>query len=284
MRSASGPLQTLLNSGDFVKADLWTFTLSGGTVLRWTDADIPLDYSGNTFNRGPVFEREGIEDKMGLEVSTLEFTVSADDDDLVSSTPFIQLISSRGLDGANIKLERAFLPDWGQPVTGAVTRFSGKITSIGETGGNSASITASSWAILLNVSVPPNLYQAPCMHIVYDGGCGLNENSFSSTGAVASTVTNAYLFNTNLSLTTGDFDQGKILFLSGTNAGITRSIKKNTSGLIELNTPLPNTPAIGDSIKVFKGCDLSMATCSTRFNNLLRFKGTPFVPVAETAI
>jgi hypothetical protein len=48
--------------------------------------------------------------------------------------------------------------------------------------------------------------------------------------------------------------------------------------------PLPVAPATGTAFTAYAGCDKSMATCQGKFNNVINFKGMPFIPVAETAV
>lgn len=286
MRSASAGLIALLNSGaDFVTADLYTLTLSGGTVIRWSGADKPLtDANGHTFALGPVLERNSVTEKIGLEVGTLDIRLTADANDLINGTPIIPFIAGRGLDGANLRLDKGYFPDWNSACSGSLLRFSGKITSIGEIAGSSVDITVSSWLILLNQNLPPNLYQAGCLHTVYDAGCTLNPASFSSSGTVSAGATQTS-FGSGLSTSSGDFSQGRVTFTSGANSGLTRAIKSNDgSGNFLLISPLPVAPAAGDAFTVYKGCDLTKGTCQTKFNNLTHFKGTPYVPVPETSV
>jgi uncharacterized phage protein (TIGR02218 family) len=285
MKSAPGPLVTLLNSGtDFQTADLWTITLNGGSVIRWSGEDKELVANGNTFALGPAIERGAISEKVGLEVATLTMKIIADGADLINGTPLIPFIRKRGLDGANVKLEKAFLPDWTQPVTGTVLRFSGRVTSVGPISGSTVEVTVSSWAILLNVNMPANLYQSACMHSVYDAGCALNANDFDVSSTVTSspapTLTS---FDSGLSTTANDFAQGYVIFTSGANSGVRATVKSNDgSGGFVLVRPLPSVPAAGDAFTAYPGCDLTRGRCSTRFNNLGRHKATPFVPVPET--
>jgi uncharacterized phage protein (TIGR02218 family) len=92
-------------------------------------------------------------------------------------------------------------------------------------------------------------------------------------------------FGSGLTGQAGDYAQGRIVFTSGANAGIARAVKSNdAAGNFNLISPLPAMPAPGDAFTAYKGCDLTMGTCSGRFNNLGRFKGTPFVPQPETAL
>lgn len=286
MRSASAGLIALLNSGaDYATADLYTLTLSGGTVIRWTGADRDMsDASGHTFIKGPLLDRNSVTEKIGLEVGTLDLTLTADATDLINGTPIIPFIAARGLDGANLRLDKGYYPDWNSACTGTLLRFSGKITSIGEIAGSSVAITVSSWLILLNQNVPPNLYQAGCLHTVYDAGCGLNPATFSGSSSAAAGSTQ-FTVNSNFTgYTASLYAQGRILFTDGPNAGLTRAIKSNTASSFTLISPLPVAPNVGDHFTIYQGCDLTQGTCLTTFNNLARFKATPYVPAPETSL
>lgn len=283
MKAASPALIALLNSGeDFVMADLWTLTLRGGAVVRWSGADIALTANGQSFVRGPAIDRGTVTERVGLEVATLAMKITADAADTINGTPIIPFIRKRGLDGANVRLDRAFAPDWTSPITGTVLRFAGRVTSVDDIKGSTASITVSSWSILLNVNMPSNLYQAACLHSVYDAGCALNPASFAASGSLTGAPT-VSSFATTLSPAANDFAQGRIVFTSGANTGVSATVKTNTAGgQFELIRPLPAAPAAGDTFTAYPGCDLTRARCGSRFNNLGRHKATPFVPVPET--
>lgn len=284
MKHASPALIALLNSGtDFQQADLWTITLSGGSVIRWCGADTSIAANGYTYSLGPLIERTTISEKTGLEAVSMDVTITGDSTDLINGVPVIQFISQRGFDGALVKLERAFFPSWGDPVTGTILRFSGKVTSVNEVKGESAQITVSSWLMLLDTMMPSDLYQASCLHTVYDSGCTLNPSSFAATGT-ASAGGSTTAFNVSVSMTANDYAQGRIVFNSGANAGLQRGIKSNTSSGITVVAPFPYIPAAGDSFTIYKGCDRTMGTCKNKFNNLVNYKGTDFVPVPEASL
>lgn len=44
--------------------------------------------------------------------------------------------------------------------------------------------------------------------------------------------------------------------------------------------PLP-FPAVGDTVWLYPGCDLTAATCKAKFNNYLNFFGHPYIPIAN---
>lgn len=291
MKAASAGLKALLASGRFVRADIWTITLNGGGVVRWTSHDADVIANGNRFVSGPAIERGSISEKAGVEVATLKVTVSAIDSDLINGVPVIAFIAAHGLDGAAVKLERAYAPAWGLdatgapiPVTGTVIRFAGKVTGIDSVMGGTAEFTVSSWLVLLNAQSPRNHYQVGCMRTLYDAGCGVNPASFSSVGTVGAGGT-ATGFGSGLTGAAGFYSQGRVVFLTGANAGISRTVKVNDgSGNFSLIRALPVAPAAGDTFRAYAGCDLTKATCNSKFANLTRFKGTPFVPLPTTAL
>jgi len=283
-----GATVALLNSGaDFVMADLYTLTLNGGAVIRWSGAGIPIAFNGSSWPPGPLLNRGKISTKLGVEVSTLELTLTARPGDLINGAPAMAFIRANGLDGAALKLERAFLPTWSSPVTGTVIDFSGRITSIKDLSRSQCTITVSSWLVLANVSMGPDLFQAPCLNTLYDSACTLNAASFAVTGAVTGAIApTTTTVSTNLTAADGEYAQGKVVFTSGVNAGLARAVKSHAqaSGQLTFAYPLPNPCAAGDAFTAYPGCDLTMGRCSSRFNNLIHFRGQPFTPPAITAV
>jgi hypothetical protein len=64
----------------------------------------------NTFLTGPPnFERTAVEEKIGMDVSTIELTIKASATDLVNGVPILQAIGQGFFDGAAFKIERLFM-------------------------------------------------------------------------------------------------------------------------------------------------------------------------------
>ena len=204
--------------------------------------------------------------------------------DTVNGVPWTQYVLGLGLDSATLVLYRAFMPAWGAAVTGTLIMFSGRVTSVKDVGDTSMTMTVSSWLVLTNVNMGPDVFQAPCLNALYDASCTLSKAAFTlTTGAVTGGVSTTGFQSTFApSATPADdyYTQGQITFTSGPNNGLSRAVKKflNASGAFTLVVPLPVAPGIGDTFSASAGCDLSMATCKNKFNNLINFRGTPFVP------
>jgi len=76
-------------------ADLYTITLKSGTALRYTTWDAEPDGAGkNTFLTGPPnIARSAIEEKLGMDVATLEITIEASLSDTLNGMPILQRLA-----------------------------------------------------------------------------------------------------------------------------------------------------------------------------------------------
>ena len=72
---------------------------------------------------------------------------------------------------------------------------------------------------------------------------------------------------------------------SGLNTGIQTTIRSVNPGVsLALLYPLPYPVAPGDLFAAFFGCDHTISTCQAKFNNVIHFRGFPFVPPVELSI
>jgi len=282
MISASQALIDLLNTSDtFLMADLFTFTTPGGQTFRYTSADIDLSIDGNTYTAFCI-ERGNIRQVAGIQVDTLSVTFSPTDTDSLGNVPFLHGVSKGMLDGAGFTLHRAFFsPTW-QTYVGKILRFSGRVADIEEFSRSAVPITIKSDLEILNTKMPRNIYQPSCRRTLYDAGCGVDRASFAanSTAGAGSTATK---INCTLAQTAGWFDLGSVTFTGGPNAGVSRTVKSYSPGVLVFSLPLPYTPAVGDTFTAYAGCNRMQATCQGKFNNLAKFSAEPYIPAAETA-
>lgn len=279
MKSASAGLIALLSSNEFKLADLYTITLSTGSVLRYTSADIKIVYGGNTFLPVPI-ERSRIRTVIGVEVDTLDIRVYPTPAMLVNGNPFLQSIYSGAFDGALVMLERAFMATWGDTSPGCLHLFEGNVSDT-DVDGFMVSIKVRSLLELLNIKMPRNVYQASCCNSLYDTACGANRATYAINGtATGGSITSV---NSGLGQAAGYFDQGVIKFLTGPNAGVSRTVKSFAGGVFQLSVPLALPAASGHTFTAWPGCDKTLATCSSKFSNAAKYRGFPWIPVPETA-
>jgi uncharacterized phage protein (TIGR02218 family) len=305
VKQASPLTQSLLASHQLLYADLYTITLietdpgtsMGGyggyggygygygppapTQLFYTDADQNLVYNGNTYLcTHPAVSRTGTKCSLDLSVDTVEVSIFGAATDLVLGVPFPQFALNGGFDGATVRIDRCFMPSYGDTSAGVVNLFFGNVSEV-KPSRSAVVLTVSSQLELLNLDMPRNLLSPGCIHALFDTGCTLIQADYAQYSWVSAASTNA-VSSTNLALPSGFFTKGTILFTSGANAGATATIKQHTlvNGVntFSLMTPLDAAPAVGENFTAFPGCDKTMATCQARFNNLANFRGWPFVP------
>jgi len=287
MKEASGRLKRLLiESQTFYITDLYKITLTDGTVLRYTSADIALTV-GDAHYTPLVIERDGTTQTNDISVDEMHLTIIVDKEQrLDSETTIMQAIVAGRFADAEVELHRLFSP---QPFT----MFTGRIDpdyallwwlgrlNIERAGGITIEATVASMTELLNVKFPTHLYYPPCIYTLGDASCGVNVEKFRKRGTVTGGTRS--VIETDLSLANGHLAQGSITFTSGRNSGVTRTIRTNERGVITVVMPFYYLPDAGDAFNVLPACDKSMDCCKQRFDNLPHFRGYPFIPVPETA-
>lgn len=287
MRSVSPALSTLLNTNKkFVMADLYTLQLASGAILRYTTAGVDVAFGGHTFlHSGLLISRKSVRWVVGIEVDTLDLSIAADNSTTVNGVPIISAAMQGQFDGAIVIVERLFLQDDLTPVD-KLGLFYGRVSSC-DAERNSLHITIKSILEMLNVQMPPNLYQASCLHTLYDAGCKVNKASFTVSGT-ASGLNSDGSMRTNLAAAASFYNMGAVKMTSGANAGLTRTVKTHNgtgaSTVIYFTTPWPNNVSAGDTFTISPGCDkLRTGDCTNKYSNVINFKGFEFIPVPETA-
>lgn len=282
--TSPGALAALLNSGvPLNKADLYTLTLADGTVLRWSGADVAIVGAVNTWALGPGLRRTKVRFTVGIQVDSLQVTVTDILGTTINGKGLMAFIAAGGLNGARLQLDRCFWgPDDTAPV-GAVLWFTGRIGEIPSVDRYAADLSFASDTQLFDTMVPRDVYQAGCLNTVYDATCGVSRSAFTVVGAATSASTaDRTAFNHGLAQASGHFSLGVITMTSGPNAGISRTVKRHTGSLISVMPPWPFAVANGNTFSVRPGCDGRQSTCTTKFSNLPRFRGQPYVPEPET--
>jgi uncharacterized phage protein (TIGR02218 family) len=291
VKQASSALQSFLASArgqlDMVIAfaDCFTFTLTSGAVLTYTNADVPVTYQGKQFlANGPLVDGLKYRGSVGLNVDRQEVTIAAKPGDYaVAGAMFIASLGAGLFDGAQVQRDRVFFSDViGGTLVDGVTLFFGRVSTGDEIGRTKGKITVANELVLLDLPMPRNIYAPMCLHVLYDTGCGLAAATFGTTGAVAGGSTQTLI---NFAGAVAQHAQGKLIFQTGANAGLSFTVKSVVAGTsLTLAYQTPFTPAAGDGFAVYYGCDHTQSTCQSRFNNLASFKGFPFVPPPQYAI
>lgn len=287
--SGNGPMKAFLYGlTQMLIADLYTFTLNDGTVLRYTSCDIDLTVGGLTYiSSGPKFKKGNLKTPLGTEVADFQLTVYPSDSDMVEGITFLNAITNGLFDNATVSRLILCKTAWNDNSGGTIKSFTGRIADIVQKR-DEVVFTIKALSDFLNMNFPKNVYQAACLHTLYDTGCTLLKANFLSASSISIVHDRSLMESATLTQASGYFELGKIDFTSGVNNGVERNIKaysyiSGTSQQFVLNYPLLNLPSIGDTFNIYAGCDKTKNTCNTKFNNLVNFRGFPFIPTPETA-
>jgi uncharacterized phage protein (TIGR02218 family) len=288
LKTCSDELKTFLASTDAKDlkiADLYTFTLVNGTVLRYTSAVKDIVHDGNTYlckNSG--LTRGDITDQDGLSINTLEVDFAPADTDYIGNMTMVEAFENGICDKAAFRLDWLFYTDeWFTTPLVLEKKFVGNVYIADDgIGRNTVKLEIKQNEEFGN-KFPSDAYQAQCPYVLYGYGCGVTKSNFTFASTVLINSTNKIIY-CGLMQSDGYFQNGVIEFTSGNNLGIKRSIKSYTSGILTLNLPLPYVPSSGDTFTASCGCDKTMSTCKNKFNNLSNFGGTPYIPNPDSTL
>lgn len=192
--------------------------------------------------------------------------------------------------------------------------FSGSIQSlINATSWNDSTLTQvgptvpfiDSRGSLIPTRTPFTIKVVPPTGGAYVSDDGVKTNSGASmtkvggapnSGEYASASDGTYTFNSADSVNIGNvfidyeysigyFAYGFVKWLTGNNAGSVAEVKSFSPGVVTLAMQNANPMQVGDTYTITAGCDKQPGTCGTgRFNNLIHFRGEPFIPGQDTML
>lgn len=286
MKAASTAFQQMLaNSQALMMADCYTFTLTTGEKILWTSAQQPITVGGVTYAVGPAIDRSTIKNPRGVQVQSLDITMAAESNGsqgpiTIGGLTLTAFAQAGGFDNALVQVDKYLTTSWNDTSAGTINLFTGRVSTL-TADRTMVKMTVKSMLVLLGYAWPPNVYLPTCNHVLFDSGCALSASNFAVTGSV-NAASSVLQLSTTLTQPSEYFNNGMIQFTSGANNGLRVSVKSNVNGTISLVYPLPNGPEIGDEFTIYPGCDKQASTCQNKFNNIVHFKGYPYVPIPDT--
>ena len=288
LRTASSPLKAAIEAGQIRgRADLFTFTLRDGTILRWTSWDRDLVVSGMTYSsKAPWLERGNWDVSNTMQVPSMAVTLRAFNAGFAGGAAIQAQIHNGLFAGAVFSMARAYMVA-PPTVLGVLGLFGGKVGGI-DVSGATATLTIKGKTNDLDQYAPRNLYQIGCNHRFCDPGCALLAAAYTADFAVGSSGLSAtFIPWASAPGSPGLYQRGTITMTSGAAAGQTRTVAAADSSGLTLAYPLYRTPAPGDTFSGFQGCDKtydsgSGQSCTDR-SNTQHYRGYEYVPPPNSA-
>jgi len=263
--------------------ELFTITLTNGTILRFTSGDYNINVGGFVFVPMAMESRQS-KQSIGLSVDDLSIDLFYDGTETILGVTFPQAFRTGLFDYAIVKHEQVFMTTWQLVVSSdyCLTIFIGRM-DIDPTGRSKAEIKVKAFTELLNIQLPRLVYQPGCVNNLYDSNCKINRAAYAVVLTVLAGSNQNTLFCSQYQAA-GYFNKGAIIGLTGQNIGARMSVSAFAPGIVYLMWALPNVPNVGDTFSLVPGCDRAVATCVNKFNNRSNFRGTPLIPVPESVL
>lgn len=292
-----GEVTDALASGQFVFVDCFTIEPLVGFKMRYTTAQrrvsvVPVgevmraNYEANQV----LITGLKVKNQIGVEVD--EQTINIDYTGANTYQNYMswpQALLTGRLDGGSIRRDRYIAKDYGYDGRtdwlGGFPMFLGLVSTLNTVGRQSAQINVKSDLVLMNTQMPQFLFEATCKNTWGDSICGVNQDDWAVLTAIDDTPTRTRI---PWAAVTADYNQGKIYIDNGDAVVRVRTISYVDADAIYLAYPLDFDPYDGQAFTAYPGCQRTMdedfGCPKYHVNWQEKFKGFPFIPVAETAL
>jgi uncharacterized phage protein (TIGR02218 family) len=270
MRTIPETLAAKLASGVTTLAHIWRIVRRDGAEFVFTDHDRPLSFGALAAEPLSGVSGGVIEKSVGLAADSASFAgaLSADaitEDDL-----------ARGLwDGARVDIYRV---DWSEP-TERIHLFAG---GIGEVRRGVHAFEAELRGLQAPLNVPVGrVFSRFCDADLGDVRCGkdVEDPTFRAEGVVTE-VLGSHAFRASGLDAFDDqwFARGRVVWDGGVQTEIASHRAEGADAVIELLDHPGAALAEGAVFTIYSGCDKRLATCRTKFDNVINFRGFPHMP------
>lgn len=281
MKPIDPEFQTSLTIGATTHCWCWRIMRRDGHVLGFTDHDRNLTFAGTHYQASSGFTGSEIEERLGLSVDNLEVQSA------VSSEALSEADLAAGLyDNAEVQIYRV---DWAEPSRRVLVRTG----TIGEVRRSDSAFSCEIRGLAHYLQqTKGRLFQYGCDADLGDRRCGIDlaSSTYRGVGMVISVADSRRFFASGLDAYGSDwFTRGLLRFTSGAATGQSIEVKshrRETSGSVnfELWAPARLPLVAGQTFVVTAGCDKHLGTCSTKFTNVINFRGFPFMPGNDAVV
>lgn len=252
-------------------AYLWKVTRTDSVVFGFTNHDRGLALDGVTYQARAGFSATAIRTEARYSVANLDVIGVLDSETITESD-----IHAGLWDYARIEVMEVNWADLSMGVRkhrvgwlGEVRR--GKLSFEAELRGLAEKLQQN-----IGAMIGPD-----CEADLGDARCKVELGPFTGTGAITSATSNRLFADSGRSEADGWFDEGKITWTTGANAGLSMEVKAylEAGGSIELQQPMPFAVEVGDEYEIVAGCRKRFTEdCKSKFDNAVNFQGFPHLP------
>lgn len=268
-RSLPATISTMVTNNSFTLAFCIKITPVVGTAFGFTNHDQDLTFGSVTYASNSGLTDTNISQNSTLSVTNLNFEAF-----LGTSNTALADLNAGKWDAAAIE---AFLVDYTDPTGGSLNILNGTVGEL-RLSRDIVSFEYRGFEQHLDQNVI-EVYTPSDKATLGDARNGLNEATYTQSSVAVTGVTSNKVFTAS-SLGQADdfFNQGKLLFVTGDNAGLEMEVQDFGSGQITLFLAMPYDVQIGDTFDIVQGYDGSLSQAKDTFNNVINFRGFPNLP------
>lgn len=290
----------LLKQRRIAYCELYTFIFNDGSMDYFTDLDLDVILNGHTYkSNGLKIEGMKLKLSVGLQVDEQDVKISGYPADTLGGAAFFSSVQSGLLDRGYLIRDRAFFKattgnafqDFSNyPPVSVVRLFYGLISTITKGGQTNIQMKVKSLLHLLDLDMPKNFYIPTCLWQLYSPGCTLNRDNFVVHAVVAAptAVYRVLPLGGVFAPIAGDgranYGLGRVIFTSGVNKNLELLVGFNDGVSLSFAYPLNVAPNVGDSFDYYPGCYHDPLACTSKFNNMINYRGFDRVPPVQITV
>lgn len=123
-------------------------------------------------------------------------------------------------------------------------------------------------------------YSAQCPHALYSVQCGVNANLYRDSSFVIAIDGTGITVQSVIGTVNNYYAGGYVTWINNANGNIEKRMivtSNGTTGVLQLTGPTVGL-SVSQAISMFAGCDHTISTCSSKFNNSDNCGAIPYIP------
>ncbi len=242
----------------------WHFSLKNGQVLCFTDADQDIIFNNYLYISGCYFTPSRIISSNELGEDNFAISGIIDEEilkkDALLSGEFDEgFIEVFLINVENCQDKAVLKTGWLSEIKIEGNNFIAQVRSLSSKTNN----------------VIGKCYSSSCRAEFGDQQCKLNKEAYSFMGEITDLAQDNSFVDENRQEPDDYFTGGIVTFLKDNRSFTVKEFRDNNITLDFVHKLNIN---IGDKYKIVAGCNKSFLTCIQKFNNVINFRGEPFIP------
>jgi uncharacterized phage protein (TIGR02218 family) len=296
MKTVSSDLRDHLSGGQTTVAYLWKVKRLDGTILGFTNHDRDISFDDGRgdgsviYKASTGFANSAASSKSDLSVDNLEAVGFLDSSAITEND-----LRANLYDDSDIIV---YLVNWNDLSMGAMVVRRGTLGIVKLVNGK---FTAELRGLTHKLTTQVGATIGPVCRAEFGSGlngidmnskylCRVDVTAYQQTGSIETPIDpSGFMPNPGLKMVgtatpdveppDGWFNDGFITFTSGNNSGFSFEIKSWVqTPIMRLFLPVPYPMAPGDTFIIEPGCNKTTGDCTNKFNNIVNFRGEPFIP------